>query len=249
MKNSTEYKVNQGRGIGLLGGYATGKTSFALEFPKPYLYDADNNCAGALERAHARGITFKYDIGNITDDDKEVPISYRYELMIKRLKEAFASPDVDTVIIDGASAVSDYIIAYILKKNLASAMSMQLWGLYLERWKLFISWTRSQGKLIILTMHEQYEKDELEGTIAYEVSLPGQISRKIGTYMSDLYRHEIQTKKSDAGEESSYVVRTRPNSKVKLRCSFPTMPPLLKNDNVEELYKGLGLPVPNRKKK
>lgn len=254
MQDDTEFENNLATGVLLIGEYATGKTSWALEWPNPYLYDADNNLAGAVRRAKLRGIKFKYDVGVLLDKDKikddnvNILPGDRYETMVARLKIAFADPNITTVIIDSCSAVSEFIIAYILKAALKTEMSIPLWGEYLKVWKNFITWSRSQKKPVIFTAHENYEKDEADQTFKYSVLIQGQMQKRIGSYFSDIYRLEIQNKPTQGGgSEPVYVCRTKPTAQIRLRCSFPNMPTVFPTSEIKHIYEGLGLPTPDRK--
>jgi hypothetical protein len=230
-----------------MGGYATGKTTLALEFPGVYLYDADNNLGGAIRRAQLRGITFKYDNGFFEDDGTtNVPAPQRYTRMVERMKIAFADPSIKTVVADSGSGISEFIQEYVMIKGGKSEMTRDLWGPYLTRWKMFISWARSQKKTFILTVHEDYVKDELTGALNWEVLLPGQISKKIGTYVSDLWHFELGSKEVDGVKRPQYIVRTQPQAGMKLRCSFPSMPPAFNASEISHIYNALGLPTPSR---
>lgn len=244
MKPSTTYKPNQSFGLLLQGATGMGKTTFALQFPRPYIFDADNNLSGAFRRLNEKKITFSYDIGLIDDEGKEVPLSptsqyvkggslirtadhtnSRYWRMIKCLTEAALSPDIDTIILDTASTISDYIMAECMRllPTVTGNMEIPSWGVYLDAWKKLIIKIRSQQKAVVLIVHERVEKDEHFGTITYEVMLPGQISTIMGSLFSDIWHMEI----NDTGER---IVRTQPTRQLKLKCSLDLPTTFLASD-------------------
>jgi len=239
MQSSKTYSPNQSLGIVLQGGAGMGKTTFALQFPRPYIFDADNNLAGAFRRLSEKNITFAYDIGNIDENNAIVPEPLRYTRMTKCITAAFSSPDIDTVILDSASAVSDYIIADILRQTGKPNLVMQDWGVYLNAWKKLITACRSQSKTFILTAHDKLEKDEMDGSITYELALPGQISARLSSMMSDVWHFEVQSGTVNNAPVNQYVVRTQPTSKLKLKSSFPTLPNLFSSADFTKVTSAL----------
>jgi len=255
MRESDTYDNNLGTGILFQGQFATGKSSLGLKLPNVYVFDADNNLGGAIRYIKELGIKFHYDIGTrrphsdpevLKADphaEEEVPEAERYDWMGKCLTKAFLSPAIKSVYIDGASGVSDFLIAKLFADTGKTEMTIPLWGVYLETWKKFITKCRSQKKLFAMSVHEEWVKSDNEGVLLWEIMLPGKISSKLGSFMSDVWRHEMVPDPKDP-KNTIYGVRTRSNTKVKCRCSFPGMPALWDGSNMKILYKALNLPVP-----
>ncbi len=132
-------------------------------FPKPYIFDADNNLAGAFQRVQAQGISFKYDVGDVDENGKEVPLSKRYARMVQCLTAAYADPEIETIILDSASAISDYVMAEVLTKINKSELTGTDWNYYFSAWKQLIMKLRAQGKPLIIIAHTRLEKDGLDG--------------------------------------------------------------------------------------
>lgn len=227
MRSAKDYQPNQAFALLLQGAPGQGKTSWALRFPKPYIFDADNNLSGAIRRLRGQGQDHNilYDIGNVDDDGKEVlenATTNRYTRMSKCLIEAVKSPDVQTIIVDSASALSDYMMTEVLRQANRKQMTVPDWGSYLFLFKNLITQVRSQGKLFVMTAHEKPEKDEVSGIIQYEIALPGQIRHVIGGMFSDVWRAEITEK----GGKYEYALRTMPTIRLALKNSLE-LPPVV----------------------
>ena len=214
----------------LQGAPGTGKTTLACHLPKAYIADCDLNLAGPLRwlRENNGPMPVGYDIiDREHENGAEVDPSLRYQRLIKCLAEAVKSPDIETIVIDSATKLSDYMIAEVLRQQGKKEMSISMWGLYLALWKHFISRLSAQRKNFVLICHEKVEKDEIDQSLKYFIMIPGQISNIIGSLFTDVWRCEV----SSVGlpPKYSFDIRTMSDNKFSLKNSLG-LPPVGKFD-------------------
>ena len=120
MKKSKDYDPGLRTAILIVGDPGTRKTSLCLQFPKPYIFDADNNLAGPA-RAYP-DTAFSFDNGHVVSEDwveKQLGVDYkegdpikaehRYLWMAKCLNEASSSDEIETIVVDSLTSVSEYV--------------------------------------------------------------------------------------------------------------------------------------------
>jgi len=208
-----------------MGPPKAGKTTLALQFPAPYVADCDNNLSGPTEWLKANNLpSFDYDVINIKDDGKETPTDMRWEALTKAAKEAVAHPKIRTIIIDGLSSVSDYLMEHIMRIEGKKEMRIQDWIPFQFMMKKFVTYLRSSGKLIIFTAHERVEKDEVDGILKYYIHLPSQLRNNLGGFFSDVWR--IESEKSGQ-DRYVYQIRTKPTVRFALGTSLIKLPTVL----------------------
>lgn len=216
MKTISTYQKEARLRVLLQGPPGSGKTTTASQFPKSYVADCDANLAGALRWLKANGKPLP--VGYDTID--EVEPKSRFAHLVKCVGEAAASPDVETIILDSATKISDYIMAHVLAKQGKSQMEMTSWGFYLSFWKDLIAQLSTCKKHLVLLVHEKVEKDEIDQTLKYFLAIPGQFGGIAGALFTDVWRCEAETKGFGAAAKTEYVVRTSPNFKFQLKNSF-----------------------------
>lgn len=84
----------------------------------------------------------------------------------------------------------------------------------------FVSKMCGSGRNFVFTCHEQTDKDEALGRIFKGVDLTGKMANRIPGYFNELWHCEISQK---AGQEPSFVVRTRPDNLYSARTSFRSL--------------------------
>jgi len=211
----------------LQGAPGSGKTTLACHFPGSYIADLDINLAGPLRYLSGSNGTLPvgYDLIDRDENGVEVDPSLRYQRLGRCLNVAIKDPSVQTVVIDSATKLSDYIISEVLRQQGKKEMSIQLWGQYLVLWKHFIGQLTAQRKHIVLICHERVEKDEIEQGLKYFVLVPGQMGHIIGSLFTDVWRCEVMS--SGFPPTYSWNIRTMPDSKFALKNSLG-LPPLMK---------------------
>jgi len=227
-KTNTDFNVLSSQNILLQGPPGCGKTTLALQFPRPYLIDIDDNLAGAIQGINQRGIKFLWDTpledasGNRFDPLKDcMKIIDRFHAL---LNEAFTSDDVDTVIIDSATAVSNLFQDVIKKTNnieRTKAMEIQHWQPYIKRWLDLVTLAKAKPKRFILIGHEQRTKDDLDGGMKRMLNLPSQAAATIPGMFPDVWELYVKTQ----GKNHNYMIRVKQDNLVSgIKASNPSTP-------------------------
>lgn len=203
MKPASSHKPLSQFSLLLQGPPKSRKTAFALQFPRPYILDCDNNVEGTMRWRKKNGLPndFFYDIPDVLDNGQERTIIERYGFCADRLKEAAMSKDIDTIIVDGVTKFNTYIIAEIgrIQGRKPGEMQLQDWNAHLYIWQNFITKMQACPKMFILIAHEQAsDRTDLPGTL---INIPGkQIQSSIAGMFSDVWRSEITDKLDSSGK-------------------------------------------------
>jgi hypothetical protein len=214
----------------LQGPPGSGKSTLACHFPCPYIADLDINLGGPLRWLRENGgpTPVGYDIIGRSDDGKEIPTKDCFGRLMTCLRAALKEPSIETIVIDSATKLGDYIMAEVMRTQGKSEMTLPLWGFYLQTWKQFISALSTQRKHIILTCHESVEKDEVDQTLKYFVQVAGQMKFVIGSMFTDVWRCEVAVT-AGASPKYTFQVRTMPDFRYQLKNSL-SLPPIFKFD-------------------
>lgn len=210
----------------LQGPPGAGKTTHACQFPGVYVADLDMNLAGPLRYLKTKNAPLPVGYDVIDRDEKGVEIDpkFRYTRLAKCLQVAATDPAVQTIVVDSATKLSDYMIAEVLRQQNATQMTIQHWGFYLALWKQFISQLSVQKKNFVLVAHERVEKDEVDQSLKYFVMIPGQMGNIIGSLFTDVWRAEVN-EKSGIPPTYQFNVRTMPSYRFNLKNSL-SLPPV-----------------------
>jgi hypothetical protein len=214
----------------LQGPPGSGKTTLACAFPGAYIADLDINLGGPLRwlRENNGPLPVGYDVIGRSDDGKEVPPKDCFGRLMLCLNKALKEPSVETIVIDSATKLSDYIIAEVCRTQGKSEMTLQLWGFYLAMWKQLIAQLAAQRKHLVLTCHESVEKDDIDQSLRYFVQVAGQMKYIIGSLFTDVWRCEVAVT-AGASPKHTFQVRTMPDFRYALKNSL-SLPPLFRFD-------------------
>jgi hypothetical protein len=229
MQPISSYETNEGfLRVLLQGPPGGGKTTTACQLPRPWIADCDLNLAGPLRYLRSQNLTLPVGYDTIDRDEKGVEVhkQLRFTRLAKVTEDAAKNPDIDTMVFDSGTKISDYIMDHVLKQQGKTQMEMQSWGFYLAFWKQFIGSISTAKKHIVFIVHEKVEKDEIDQALKYFINLPGQIKDVIGALFTDVWRAEA-SEKPGMPPTTEYLIRTSPNYRFALKNSLQ-LPSLFK---------------------
>lgn len=218
MTPASEFKPSLAFGLLLQGPPKSGKTTLACQFPDVGVLDCDNNMAGAIrwlkENLPDQLNHIWIETVNIDEKGQEVPEHLRYERMVRLTAEFTKNPQIKTLLFDGLSSISTYLMDHIVANKPTSQekkMTISDWIPFREMLSKLIIKTRATRRLVIMTAHDEVNKNDLDGSITITPNVPSKLAGTIGGFFSDVWHCEPGT------VEGSYVVRTTPK---------PTIPSL-----------------------
>lgn len=223
MKSATDYNPLTEFALLLIGPPKNGKTVFALNFPKPWILDCDNNLAGALRyHNHAKNpIQFWF------DDPNSVEPKERWKFSVKAIGEAIASPEPETIFIDGLTLLGQYLETHILAcpntgkmQDLIiggeKVMMMELWAPFRNKLMQLMLACRAGKKFFIMSCHEAIEQDKAGAIIGYKPLVSGSMRQNIAGLFTDVWRMET----SSTPQGAKYTVRFQPKNLMQIGNSL-----------------------------
>jgi hypothetical protein len=229
MKDLSQLDINRSTTIMIVGAPGAGKTTLALQFPRPYIFDADNKLRGPLRHITSLGIdpkTIKYDHGTVDENGTPIKPLQRYQHMVKCLTAAAKDETIDTIIIDSGTAIQEYIKNDIFRQRVPNVKSntplineanlerAQLtepeWGIYGRYWNSLVTEMQTLGKIVIFTMH--FENRSLNEGAITEVALAvqGQTRYKLAGLFSDVINPFTKTEGFGENMKVKRYLRTIP---------------------------------------
>lgn len=211
----------------LKGPSGSGKTTKAALFPRPAIFNFDNNLSSLRKLPTEVRAGIKVYTPSIDNEGKPIKPEKVWDVFVKQLEEAMNDSTIDTIVIDSLSTLGAIVENCILKTGAFNAvMQIQDWGAFTR----YIQWllesccaTPSLKKHVIVTAHEDHVMQkgssigDLPTLARIEVLLPTKVKNKIELHFSDVWRTEV--KSTPVGV--SYLVNTRPSNLATAKCSLP----------------------------
>lgn len=230
MKSSTDYiSANPHPAVAILsvGDPGSGKSRLGMALPDPGILDCGGNLASAIRVAN--GKPFQVSQPFITDDGKEVAEVDRWPTAVKETKLLLASPLTKSFFLDDLSNLCRWGLVYAEAELVKAGINVK--KEYLAKYQAFIplltnymTMIRIPKKLVMVSVHQTMEKDELSGTIRYELDIPGRLKNTLGGQFTDVWG---MSSLPDPGSKigAKYLVRTKPSGyHVNLKTSLDLEP-------------------------
>lgn len=178
-----------------------GKTTLALQFPRPYILDIDLNMQGPLRVLKQKNPKYEYFYDEVAfrivnGKKEEVPKPDRWQRIKDLSEEAFASPEVGTVIVDGLTHLNDILISKVLADMKKSEPDVSIWIPFRKQLMDYIMKCRSHNKNFVMLCHEEpnYETDKknimLKTLISRTPVVNSGIGNYFGAFFTDMWRCE-----------------------------------------------------------
>lgn len=164
----------------IYGGSGTGKTDLITRFPTPYIIDTDYGLDGFS------GMDVEYDEFYTRPGDKGAKDVW--PALIEKVEKFVASPTHETLGIDSLSTLCDVACAHVVGKAGRTEMQLQDYnGVYTELTKLIIRLRRAPCN-VILTAHEERDRDEYTGKVYVKPLVLGQsFAPKLPIFFNNVY--------------------------------------------------------------
>lgn len=239
----------------LLGPSGVGKTSFALQAPRPYLIDGEGNQRAALKVFNLLNKTpdWTYDSVLIDEKGKSVQPAKRWDRFVDLLTKFEKSlgttkPFGETLVIDSITVVNDFITSHIREtQNIPDdkPLRVQDWGVLLNHWKTLFQVLRGLPCNTIFIGHETRiePKDDNDQT-RYELCLSGKAKDLLPAMFTDCWRMAFaKDKGADGKPTQKRVIMTKQTAAhVGLKSSIEM--PDTWDATQEQLYKAFNYTKP-----
>jgi hypothetical protein len=214
MKNASTLDLKKRGTYLILGQPGAGKTSLALNFPKPFVLDCDDNIASAIKFT---GITnFLYATTSVDDNGVSIPPASRYARLTRELNEAATSPLVETIILDSLTSLIEIIISECKRLGGISEdaiMRIQDWGTFANVLRGLIVKLKGANKNIIVIGHVEVEQDEADKIFKSFIAIPGKNRFTIAGLFSDVWLMRTDIDGVGASAKTVRKIRTVPDNK------------------------------------
>lgn len=195
----------------IYGPGKVGKTTLATTAPKPLFLDGENGTKGLKTQAI------------------NVPVVHvKTWLDIQECYREFKdSKEFETIVIDPLGFFMDALLQEVSQGRGQEGMTLQKWGIALDKFKNFTkAWTLS-GKHVLFIAHDELLADE--GTQLRRIQLPGKNLPSVFRNMMDAVGYYI------AGTNKERELLVQPTGKIDAGSRFNCFEPVLKNPNITEM--------------
>lgn len=233
LRSSDELQSPKDFALLLIGAPSTRKSSIAVRFPSPMVFDCDRK-VGNLKVWYPEA-KFSYAQPDLDSDGSELPKDKKWERLIDLVKTYGTSPAHKVNVIDSLSRASDYLIDFLMAnepkakmptRGGVKTMSEALWYPYKERLSGLIAGVRSLGKPCIFTVHERDVYNDEGAVIGIKPTVSGQLAGLLTGLFTDAWRCKALQCIEDAAHPDGvkYIVRTMPESSYVSLCHSYKVP-------------------------
>lgn len=203
----------------LKGPSGARKTTKAVQFPRPVLFNFDNNISGL--RNLPPELVAKLRIVNPQDGLKgDIQPIQIWDNFVKQLELVSDDPSVGTIIIDSLTTLAERLLDKIVGSDSPSAsVQIQHWGDFTK----YLKWlgdellcNPSLDKNVIVIAHEQ-----LTMLNNYTLAIGSRLKDSFGLYFTDVWRCYAQKPVSGPVK---YMVRVSPTQQFDAKCSLRGLP-------------------------
>lgn len=202
----------------LVGPPGTGKTSFGLQWPGLWIADCDRNLAGPARRYTSEQVS-DIKVSSIKTDDKgELVAPHKQWTRLKQeTYKAIKDDTRKTLMIDSLTLMNEMIIQHTLDEKKKTELSQNDYGPFRRELLGYLEILRSQPKPVIVTAHENIERNREGNVLKFSVVITTRVRDYIGAYFSDVWRC---FKVAAPNGKEDFKVRTTSDGYSDLKCTL-----------------------------
>ena len=223
----TSTMKNKAKRVLLYGPSGSGKTYFAGTFPNPVFIDLDD---GMLTLKHKDVEYYTIDEKSTLDKDaikilgtKYAEKNNGYLKSIAMLEHFLNTLDNNaTLVLDSLSIFTDYALKHVLDAASQKTPRIQDWGAAQKLIENNISLFREGQCHIVVTAHEEFNKDDDSGIISWLPMTIGKLRTKLPLYFDEVYHTYAEKGKGSEKGKMIYGLETSPTRRTtaKSRCNL-----------------------------
>lgn len=231
----------------LKGDSGAGKTWKAAQFPRPVIWNWDNNLSGLRKlpdeiRKNVRIMDPRKDANGKQVKDVDVWANF-----VKQLEVVGADPTVGTMVQDSLTTMAEALMDKILKtEDPGKAVEIQNWG----EFSRYMKWlgehllcANDLDKHVVFLAHETILQEKLTGKIRYLLAVGGSTKSNFDLYFSDVWRAYTKNKPDGTVE---HWIRSLPTEYHTAKSSLVLPPDFKWDDQKDSILKQLDAGLPKK---
>jgi len=213
----------------LKGDSGSGKTWKAAHFPRPVIWNWDNNLSGLRKLPAEIRRVIKIKDPRKDKKGNQIKDIEVWGNFIHQLEEVGSDKSVGTLIQDSLTTMAEALMDKILKTDdPGKAVEIQQWG----EFSRYMKWlgehllcANDLDKHVVFLAHETILQEKLTNKVRYLLSIGGQTKSNFDLYFTDVWRvYTKPTKDAKKPGGVDYWVRTLPNDYHTAKASL-VLPP------------------------
>lgn len=219
----------------LKGPPGAGKTFKAAQFPKPVIFNFDNNLSGLRKLPADLQKSIRV-VQPRMNDGKPVKAELVWDNFVKQLEKVCTDDSVETIVIDSLSTMAEVLFDKILGTgNPNKRIEIQHWGDFSR----YVKWlgesllcTPDLDKHVVFLAHERIEIDPQSKEVKYTLNIGGSMRESIDLFFSDSWRVWVKA----AGDKVVYWVRTLPTPYCNAKASLSVPADFIWDNEKEKIF-------------
>lgn len=208
MPSSSSLSTSNTPSFLIIGDGGTEKTRFAVQAPKPLVYDHDGGLISTRDLPAFQFETFKDAPHGSKSFSKErgiFPWGTAWPAFIDHLNKQWDLIEkgewpYETLVIDSLTTLTAICMNYVLKgtgKKPTDAITLPEWGSQLRLMESLMEQLAAWPVRLIITAHIKRDTNDTMATIEYLPMITGQLAGRIGIYFDEVYYTEPKGKGAD----------------------------------------------------
>lgn len=190
----------------IMGDSGTGKTHFIGTMPKPFVADFDRGVA-TLSGKDVKAVMYSKEDWQTFKDE------------VQRWRKDGPKYGCETFCLDSLTMASEAAMFHVLKKNgrAAGQPTIADWGEAIREVKDALDWITTLNCHVLVSAHNQLEKDEMLGDIQYRPLIFGKdLPARLGIWFDEVYSTTVTTTLKEGQAVTNYRLQVKPDARNKM---------------------------------